>query len=151
MVIEKWDSTELMGRLSLQTIRRGAVHYMMTLLRVPVPFISFRSWCRWWCLCSLNLPATWVLVPVLILMPVIVYRWLGCRFRGTGFGPNSGQSLHAPRAPVPARVLSCRIRCRCDRLLWRLCVWAGAGFEVRVKIRMSRWVPMVFNDYWIGL
>ena len=88
-------------------------------------------------------------LPVLVLVPVpvIVYRWLGCCFRSTGLGSDSSESLHAPRAPLPVRVLSCRIRCRCDRLMWRLSVWASAGFEVRVKIRMSRWVPMVWNDY----
>ena len=62
MVTEKLDSTELMGRLSIPPIRRGAVHYLATLLRVSVPFMSFR------------LPATWVLVPVPILVPVKVYR-----------------------------------------------------------------------------
>ena len=63
-----------------------------------------------------SLPAASVVVPVPV--PVIVYRWLGCHFRGTGFGSDSGPSLYAPRAPVPVRVLSCRIRCRCDRLMW---------------------------------
>ena len=67
-------------------------------------------------------------LPVLVLVPVpvIVYRWLGCCFRSTGLGSDSSESLHAPRAPLPVRVLSCRIRCRCDRLMWRLSVWASA-------------------------